>query len=307
MACTGFAATSVTPCRSTKCCSSPTASLRSRHAHVRSAHGARTSRRPRSSPSCRSQEAPTRCPTTSRWVPRWRRPWTSDSACWVFVMRYDEDDAPALTRFEDRFPNRSEVLGLYAMATRQVDVLSEYLCLYRVLEAPRDERKPSSPPASTFYETYDFGSLTATEVLGTTADVFDVYRQRALDRLEVLRHSLPSDTDVAEHLYKTRNSLAHGKTKMIIEDFGDGVTSVAVGTDCQAGAHGCRRWVVASSSPAIPFVENDGVHHRHRTPTCRGSLLGMSFAAWLHRVCSAFQSQVALRHTSITYRRRFGG
>jgi hypothetical protein len=145
------------------------------------------------------------------------------------VMRYDEDDARALTRFEERFANRAEVLGLYAMATRQVDVLSEYLCLYRVLEAPgRDNGKTFIASQLHLLETYDFGSLTATEVLGTAADVFDIYRRRALDRFEVLRRTLPSDMDVAEHLYKTRNSLAHGKTKMIIEDFRDGVTTVAV-------------------------------------------------------------------------------
>ncbi len=163
----------------------------------------------------------------------------------------------------------------------------EYLCLYRVLEAPaRDNGKTFIASHLDLLETYDFGSLTATEVLGTTADVFDVYRQRALDRLEVLRHRLPSDTDVAEHLYKTRNSLAHGNTKMIIEDFGDGATSVAVEVPIVKllAAWLSKMGSCLSPSPAIPFVENDGVHHRRRTPTCRGSLLGMSFAAWVQRV-----------------------
>lgn len=144
------------------------------------------------------------------------------------VMRYDEDDAPLLTRFEERFADRSEVLGLYAMATRQVDVLSEYLCLYRVLEAPgHDDGKPFVASHLSQLETYDFGSLAASEFPGSSVDVFDIYRRRALDRLAGLRRTLPADTGVAEHLYKRRNSLAHGKSKVLVEDFGDAVASVA--------------------------------------------------------------------------------
>lgn len=116
-------------------------------------------------------------------------------------MRYDEDHATTLTRFEERFTDRSEMLGLYAMATRQVDVLSEYLCLYRVLEAPgRNNGKPFIATHLSLLETHDFGILTASAFPGSTVDVFDIYRHRALDRLGVLRRTLPTDTDVAHHL-----------------------------------------------------------------------------------------------------------
>ena len=53
-----------------------------------------------------------------------------------YVIRYDDEDAAApSTDFATRFSGREELVALYAMATRQADILSEYLCLYRVLEA----------------------------------------------------------------------------------------------------------------------------------------------------------------------------
>lgn len=53
-----------------------------------------------------------------------------------YCLRYGENGAvPPRTDFLARFAGREQQLALYAMATRQADVLAEYLCLYRVLEA----------------------------------------------------------------------------------------------------------------------------------------------------------------------------
>lgn len=53
-----------------------------------------------------------------------------------YLLRYDPDDSRSPgTDFDSRFAGREWLVSLYAMGTRQADLLSEYLCLYRVLEA----------------------------------------------------------------------------------------------------------------------------------------------------------------------------
>ena len=53
-----------------------------------------------------------------------------------YCVRYDlTEDHPPTTDFTTRFVGKENLVRLYAMAARQPDVLSEYLCLYRLLEA----------------------------------------------------------------------------------------------------------------------------------------------------------------------------
>ena len=52
-----------------------------------------------------------------------------------YVLRYDgEDTAAPSTAFARRFEGIEHLVSLYAMAARQADPLTEYLCLYRLLE-----------------------------------------------------------------------------------------------------------------------------------------------------------------------------
>ena len=52
-----------------------------------------------------------------------------------YVLRYDgEDTAAPSTAFARRFEGIEQLVSLYAMAARQADPLTEYLCLYRLLE-----------------------------------------------------------------------------------------------------------------------------------------------------------------------------
>lgn len=144
------------------------------------------------------------------------------------ALRYD-DDHQDLLQFEQRFGGVEEVVSLYAMATRQVDALGEYLCLYRVLEWARKDNGTS------YIEThlgaisgYDFGVLEAQPGMGApSVDVFETYQSRARARLNALHDRGLTDQQIASRLYGIRNSLAHGKRAFRVNDFGADVVAVA--------------------------------------------------------------------------------
>lgn len=142
------------------------------------------------------------------------------------TLRYAVEGDP-LTRFEDRFEGRQEALSLYTAAIRQVDFLSEYLGLYRVLEWPgKDNGKKFTEANLHELRDYDFGSLRMADLNQTEEpiDVFDTLRERALGRVEAL---LTADIGVPAHLYALRNGLAHGKQDLILNDLGPSVDAVA--------------------------------------------------------------------------------
>ncbi|AQT73250.1 methylamine utilization protein MauJ [Streptomyces sp. fd1-xmd] len=146
------------------------------------------------------------------------------------TLRYAPEGDP-LTRFEDRFEGRQEALSLYTAAIRQVDFLSEYLGLYRVLEWPRkDNGKKFIEANLDELRDYDFGSLWMCEPASplnqteVPIDVFATLRERALGRIEALR---TADIGIPEHLYALRNGLAHGKQDLILNDLGPSVDAVA--------------------------------------------------------------------------------
>jgi hypothetical protein len=128
-----------------------------------------------------------------------------------YVVRYDDENSPT-TDFAIRFAGREELVGLYAMAARQADLLSEYLCLYRVLEAA-DNRNGTAfiSEALPRLAAMDFGVLKVIGIDGrydNAPNAFDVYKQRALDEIGALE---AEDEAVAWYLYRIRNSIAHGK------------------------------------------------------------------------------------------------
>jgi len=144
-----------------------------------------------------------------------------------YVLRYDESDRAPSTEFSARFDvDQRHRLGLYAMATRQADLLSEYLCLYRVLESA--DGKNGVEWTSSRLDTvasHNFGELLLVEYvfLGRpddgkptgpiTHDVFSEYQGRAADHIEDLLHE---GADVPRYLYDLRNGIAHGKANTII-------------------------------------------------------------------------------------------
>jgi hypothetical protein len=136
---------------------------------------------------------------------------------YAYALRYeDEVEGAPSTDFGARFGGREELVVLYAMAARQPDLLAEYLCLYRLLEAvdKTNGTKFSSSHLPNI-ETNDFGNLRVIiDPFGTEeVNAFEVYRSRAKDELR--RLAADGVNDVPKYLYGIRNSLAHGKHKIL--------------------------------------------------------------------------------------------
>lgn len=143
-------------------------------------------------------------------------------------FRYSDD--ASLTNFSHRFHGRAEPLAMYAMALRQVDLLAEYLCLYRICEwADRKNGVSFINENLETIATHDFGELRMNHATlsneRSSINVFETYRERAVGRLEALRTS--GIEDIGKHLYGYRNGLAHGKSDLLIQDFGANVDTVA--------------------------------------------------------------------------------
>lgn len=133
------------------------------------------------------------------------------------TLRYHE--YPKLLRLHARFLGVEEPLALYAMATRQVEVLSEFLCFYRVIEwVNKDNGKAYVSRHLGALATHDFGKLWAHRTCKERRwDIFARYRRRAMRRLSELRTRHGTDQKVAQHLYDIRNSLAHGKSNFALD------------------------------------------------------------------------------------------
>ncbi|WP_395151630.1 methylamine utilization protein MauJ [Ilumatobacter sp.] len=135
-----------------------------------------------------------------------------------YCLRYQSGYPDPGTNFTERFAETRKLLALYAMAARQADPLSEYLCLYRVLEGA-DERNGMTYAAANLDEiaVADFGLLRILPPWGDDGgtvytSAFESYRYRA--RLELARLA-QLGADVPPHLYNIRNGLAHGKHETI--------------------------------------------------------------------------------------------
>lgn len=149
-----------------------------------------------------------------------------------YCLRYDDEDRSAPgTDFTRRFAGREHQLALYAMAARQADILTEYLCLYRVLEAAdgTNGMEFASEQLGAIL-TRDFGTLRIIPHGRPDAatNAFEVYKERAARHIEALRRrGVASDREIAEHLYAIRNSLAHGRREPRVGDFSTSVEEVA--------------------------------------------------------------------------------
>ena len=148
----------------------------------------------------------------------------------TYTIRYEAEFPDPGTDFANRFKDRESLVALYAMAARQADLLAEYLCLYRVLEGA-DGTNGTQFAAQELPHLlgHDFGVLRVGEYwpgggfLWTNA--FELYKHRARLHLEHLNAT--GVTDIPAHLYRIRNSLAHGKTHVLAGDHGTGFQEAA--------------------------------------------------------------------------------
>ncbi len=146
-----------------------------------------------------------------------------------YAIRYGDDGDPG-TDFSDRFRGREDRLALYAMAARQADVLIEYMCLYRVLEAADGKNgKKFAAERLADIDSHDFGVLhvvspTTDDGEHRWTDAFACYRDQA--REELARMKDLGVGDVPGHLYRFRNSVAHGKHDVLVGSVGRGLDGV---------------------------------------------------------------------------------
>ncbi|MGX1548294.1 hypothetical protein [Streptomyces adustus] len=135
-----------------------------------------------------------------------------------------------LADFNRRFASSTETLAPCVMAIRHVDLLAEYMGLYRVLEAPRGSNGMDFiTDHLNALEGYDFGKLMTVpaflpEHAEEPVEAFSVLKERALGRVEALT---TAGIDIARHLYAIRNGLAHGKQDLILNNLGNAVDAVA--------------------------------------------------------------------------------
>jgi hypothetical protein len=146
-----------------------------------------------------------------------------------YVIRYEDEARAPSTDFSSRFAGREQWVALYAMAARQPDPLSEYLCMYRVLEAAdHGNGKGFSAANLPLIGGHDFGHLKLiADVLEDVpaVDGFEIYKRRALTELRRLKDA--GVNDVPSYLYRIRNSLAHGRRGILTDRHHD--RSIAAG------------------------------------------------------------------------------
>lgn len=136
-----------------------------------------------------------------------------------YCLRYESDFPDPGTNFTERFEGREELVAMYAMAARQADILSEYLCLYRVLEgADRNNGTTFSERALATLLDQDFGLLRVIPTFSHSGpdghiDVFALYKHRA--RMAIYRIEESGESDVPQYLYRIRNQIAHGKSRVL--------------------------------------------------------------------------------------------
>lgn len=121
-------------------------------------------------------------------------------------------------------------MGLYAGALRQVDVLSEYLQYYRVIECIAGGRHREWI-AGHFEKlrTFQFAPVVFRNPMPfqrrSRRDLVSLYRIRAVSRLSELRKR---SIDIVEHLYNTtRCGIAHGKHGLLQVDYAQNLREVS--------------------------------------------------------------------------------
>jgi hypothetical protein len=112
-------------------------------------------------------------------------------------------------------------LQLYVGALRQIDFFVEFLQYFRIIESciESNNRKDFIEHISHKIDkikNFNFGSITITEFSRENKkNLFELYRERALERIKLLKNKLNLKTNekIAEYFYDLRCKIAHGTRK----------------------------------------------------------------------------------------------
>lgn len=123
---------------------------------------------------------------------------------------FDEDNENL--NFQKRFHGKDEALALYAVATRQADIMMEYLSLYRVVEwLSKSNGIDFINKVTPQIKKFKFNRIIAQEKT-TSVNLMDVYKT---DSSRVLMNHAKNNRNTGEILYGIRCSIAHGQNNSI--------------------------------------------------------------------------------------------
>lgn len=134
-------------------------------------------------------------------------------------------------QYSAKYSKVSKEISLYAMALRQIDPLTEFLCYYRVIESITNSNgKEWLKNNINLIKEYNFGRLG----IGVESrqdlkikNLFFIYKKRALNRIKELKIEFPGK-DLSEYFYnENRCGVAHGKAGIKIHDFSYTVEEIA--------------------------------------------------------------------------------
>ena len=120
--------------------------------------------------------------------------------------------------------NVSKELILYSSSLRQADFLSEYLCLYRVIEsATNSNGKAWIEDALDRALNYRYAKITiaSNAPVFTKRNLISVFKRRYSSRHKQLKKSFNSNKEIAKYLYNiNRCGIAHGKRAIVSPIYG---------------------------------------------------------------------------------------
>lgn len=132
-------------------------------------------------------------------------------------------------QYSAKYGKVSKEISLYAMALRQIDPLTEYLCYYRIIESVTNSNgKDWIRNNIEFIKEFNFGYVeieVEKAVIEITqkdnpTNLFSIYKRRALKRIKELKTEFPGK-DISEYFYnENRCGIVHGKEDVKIHDFG---------------------------------------------------------------------------------------
>lgn len=129
-------------------------------------------------------------------------------------FRHDSESGTVNLPYTAMYRPVAQEVHLYAVALRQADTLSEFLCYYRVIEsATASNGRDWIASSLDDLPRHDFGYIAiAHELVDHPRNLLSIWRRRALRRLSDLRNRYGPAAKIAQYLYNTtRCGIAHGR------------------------------------------------------------------------------------------------
>jgi hypothetical protein len=130
------------------------------------------------------------------------------------LFRHGTSGARLDLPYSNTYSSAIQEVHLYAVALRQADALSEFLCYYRVIESATNSNGVDwVSRALNRLASHNFGRIEIGRMPEPgSRNLVAIWRRRALMRLLILGQQYGSSVDIAKYLYQTnRCGIAHGR------------------------------------------------------------------------------------------------